>query len=301
MLLIQRINDRSAICPYCGGRSAFDFLAGDWNQHSTEEAFSYYRCDACSLIFVSPALNDLRKYYVHEQYDIPGATEKFDERANTQIWKLDILQRYVSAGTLLELGPATGEFATVARQRGFQPTLIEMDSSCCEFLRRLKHDVIESSDPEAALDRLGEFDAICAWQVIEHIPRFWSFVEKAACHLKTGGALVISTPNPDSFQARWMGRTWPHADAPRHVYLISPRWFARLAACWRLRIVLCTTTDVGSIGLNYYGWYLWVRNWFVGFSKPSIDRWAAQLTRAFARWEIAEGKGCSYVLVMIKQ
>ena len=302
MSFISRIAGRSAVCPYCGSKSRFAFSASDWNQNSTVEIFSYFRCKACLLVFLSPSLKDLKKYYLYEQYDIPKSADNFIERANSQSWKLDILRKYIAKGMLLELGPATGEFATVARQHGFQPTLIEMDPSCCEFLRQLKHNVIESDDPQASLDQLGEFDAICVWQVIEHIPTFWSFVEKASRHLRAGGVFVISTPNPDSFQARWMGRSWPHADVPRHVYLIPPRWFGRAAPSWKLRIALSTTTDIGSIGLNYYGWYLWVRNRFAGYmSKPTIDRWAASLTKTFARWETVEGKGCSYVLVMIKQ
>ncbi|WP_316189684.1 methyltransferase domain-containing protein [Bradyrhizobium sp. SZCCHNS1054] len=298
---VKGLFHRRARCPYCDSRAWFRFSAQDWNQRSTQDVFAYFGCSSCGLVFMDPLPEDLAQYYVHEQYDIPQEIAHFDERAQGQRWKLDILRAYCPEGRLLEVGPATGEFATLARNEGFRPTLIEMDPACCVFLRKMGHKVIESADPERALDELGEFDAVCIWQVIEHIPNFWSLVNKAASHLRPGGVILISTPNPDSFQAHLLGRRWPHADAPRHIYLISPKWFARVAHSWGVRVALSTTTDVGSIGLNYYGWYLWIRNRFGKLvSGPTVDRWAAKLTAAFSRWERAEGGGCSYLIVFVR-
>ena len=63
-----------------------------------------------------------------------------------------------------------------------------------------------------------------------------------------------------------------------------------------------TTRDEGSIGLNYYGWYLWVRNWAGRLVSPArVQRWAVKLTRLFRRWESREGLGCSYVLILMKE
>src|SRR5207244_4423670 len=122
------------------------------------------------------------------------------------------------------------------------------------------HNTIESDDPASAVPHDQTFDVICVWQAIEHVPQFWLFLEAAARRLRQGGVIALSTPNPDSFQARLMGRFWPHADAPRHLYLISSKWFARACGSWGLRVAMATTRDEGSIGLNYYGWYLWLRN-----------------------------------------
>lgn len=91
------------------------------------------------------------------------------------------------AGNMLEVGPATGEFATAARGNGFAVTLIEMDPRCCEFLRNsLHHNVIESADPASSIPQDQSFDAICVWQTIEHIPKFWRFLEAAAQRLRQG-------------------------------------------------------------------------------------------------------------------
>ena len=289
-------------CPYCGGQSSNAFTARDWNQRSTAETFHYCRCSVCSLIFVQQVPLDMKQYYVREQYDIPESLENYEERANSQSWKLALLKPYLNVGNLLEIGPATGEFATVARKSGFTVSLVEMDPRCCEFLRaNLQHDVIESSDPVSSIPQGRTFDAICVWQTIEHIPKFWRFLEAAARHLRHGGIIALSTPNPDGFQARIMGRRWPHADAPRHLYLIPPSWFEKTCRSWGLQVAMTTTRDEGSIGLNYYGWYLWVRNMFSSkLSRERIDRWARWLTNAVRYWERQEGHGCAYVTILVK-
>ncbi len=177
------------------------------------------------------------------------------------MWKVDILKSLVKPGPLFEIGQATGEFALVAKQQGFHPRLAEMDKQCCSFLReKLEIDVIQTSNPVAILAHEDQYESICIWQAIEHIPEFWKLMEVSAARIKRGGVIVVSTPNPVSVQARILGRHWPHIDTPRHLYLIPQAWFRDFAKMHGLSVVLDTTRDEGSIGLNYYGWYLAVRN-----------------------------------------
>jgi len=274
----------------------------DMNQRTTRAKFRYYVCGECSLTFIEQIPQDLSRFYVKEQYDIPPDASRFQPRAESQLWKVEILKRLISRGSLLEIGPATGEFAFVARQAGFRLKLVEMDEQCCRFLRdELGLDVVHNLDPGECLSSEDHYDAICIWQAIEHIPEFWRLMERAAHRLTTGGVLLISTPNPRSLQARILGRYWPHTDVPRHLYLIPQEWFRLFALERGLSVVLDTTRDVGSIGLNYYGWYLAVRNLMCGMLT---DRWlhvvARIITQSLRRWEETEGKGCSYTIALRK-
>lgn len=101
-------------CPFCNSDTHPSFVAKDWNQKSTEQNFKYQKCRQCSLISMTSIPSDLSGFYVGEQYDIPWQSEDFGSRAETQAWKLSLIQPFVSEGKLLEVGPATGEFATVA-------------------------------------------------------------------------------------------------------------------------------------------------------------------------------------------
>jgi SAM-dependent methyltransferase len=288
------------MCPYCGKESAFRFSAKDWNQRTSTEEFAYYFCRSCALTFIGRLPKSLALYYVNEQYDIPADAESFEARSESQRWKIEILRSLARPGTLLEVGPATGEFSYVARKEGFAPMLLEMDENCCRFLRdALRMNVVQTANPAASLDSPAQYSAICIWQAIEHIPEFWKLMQKAADRLAQGGVMILSTPNPRSVQARILGRYWPHLDAPRHLYLIPQIWMRSFAQKHGLTVVLDTTRDVGSIGLNYYGWYLTVRN---ALRRRGSERWTTRLamrvTSILRWWEEKEGSGCSYTIAM---
>ena len=288
------------MCPYCGMASRRQYSAKDWNQKSSQRDFAYRRCIACNLTFIEKIPEDLGHYYLNEQYDIPADQASFEARSDTQRWKVEILQALAAPCTFLEVGPATGEFAFAARKSGFRPELLEMDGDCCRFLRdELGLAVTQTANPAAVIAVAGKYHAICIWQAIEHIPEFWNLMREAAAHLAHGGVMILSTPNPESLQARILGRYWPHLDAPRHLYLIPQEWMRSFAEQNGLTVVLDTTRDVGSIGLNYYGWYLAVRNAFRGrISDGRIAGIAARLTFLFRRWEEAEGGGCAYTIAL---
>lgn len=292
------------VCPCCGGAARLRFASKDRNQHTAEDEYRYYLCSQCALTYLENIPKDLARVYAKEQFSIPAPDRNaFQAQAETQKWKLEILKSLVSSGTLFEVGPATGEFAYLAKQAGFQPKLAEMNSHCCQFLREvLDLNVTQTANPVAALAAEKKFDAICIWQTIEHVPSFWQLMDETASHLEAGGVLIVSTPNPFSLQARILGRYWPHIDAPRHLYLIPQEWFREFARKHKLKVVLDTTRDEGSLGLNYYGWYLAVRN---ALQRKLSDRYIHRLARPIARvlrkWEESEGKGCSYTIAFRKE
>jgi SAM-dependent methyltransferase len=271
------------------------------NQRITEEHFRYSLCQSCALTFIEEIPQNLGRYYANEQYDMPANLEGFQLRAESQRWKVDILRSLVAQGDILEIGPATGEFAYAAREGGFRPTVFEMDPNCSRFLREvLELNVVQTADPAASL--VSEYDAICLWQAIEHIPEFWTLMEKSVSHLRPGGVLVMSTPNPRSLQARWLGKFWPHLDAPRHLYLIPQDWMREFAARHGLKMALETTRDVGSMGLNYYGWLLAVRNARGHrYTDRLTERIAGRIAASLRRWEEVEGTGCSYTIALRKE
>lgn len=291
------------VCPFCGGESKIILTSKDRNQKTSNSLFKYALCNICGLRYIEDIPDDLSGIYRNEQYDIPFNKDGFQTRAETQQWKVDILKNFVNSGLVMEIGPATGEFAFMASRAGFTPELIEMDKNCCNFLEKsLGFNVINGSDPAGYLADKNKYNAICIWQAIEHIPEFWKLLDISSEHVEKDGVIIISTPNPESFQAKKLGRYWPHIDAPRHLYLIPQYWFHNYAEKNGLSIVLDTTRDVGSTGLNYYGWYLAVRNFAGKFlSDRYVQKIAALITNRFRAVEEIEGNGCSYTIVLKKQ
>ncbi len=101
---------------------------------------------------------DFKQFYVHEQYDLFLPTRRISHPAPNVAGVETRTAEAVQSGRINARGgaEATGEFAAVARQAGFKPTLIEMDPDCCAFLRdHLHHEVIQSDDPAQQLARRG--------------------------------------------------------------------------------------------------------------------------------------------------
>jgi 2-polyprenyl-3-methyl-5-hydroxy-6-metoxy-1,4-benzoquinol methylase len=213
---------------------------------------------------MDPVPADLGRHYPTDYYDVPQTEAELAETATRlQQWTLDTVLAHKPGGRLLEIGPAYGLFAYLAKRAGFDVTGIEMDARCCAFLRgTVGINVVESNDPAAAMATLPGFDVIVLWQVIEHMPDPWRVLAAAAARLNPGGVIILDTPNPAAFQFGVLGHRWAHLDAPRHVLLIPVEVMTAQMARNGLEPVLLTASDFSANGFNGFGWAFSFKNTF---------------------------------------
>ena len=287
-------------CPQCDGETDHAFDTTDLNRRIGEERFSYLRCRACGVVFLANVPRDLARYYPSEYYVIARSLDELATWAQSERYKLDIVCRYRNAGRLIEVGPASGAFAFLARTAGFEVTAIEMDERCSRYLaEKVGLHVIHSSDEADALRGAPQADVIAMWHVIEHLVDPWSMLEVAAAKLRPGGVLVLAAPNPNAWQFGVFGGKWAHVDAPRHLWLIPPGVLAERGARCGLAVRLVTTRDPGSLFWNRFGWQYSLANGFgVPFRLASLG--ARALAMAAAPIEAREGRGSAYTIVMEK-
>ncbi len=240
-------------CTYCSG-AALPFLsAQDDNRHSTAEAFTYYRCTACRLIFLHPLPVDLSIYYVGDYHAQPAEPERAFH-ARLEAIKLAYVQRYAQGKTLLEIGPSYGAFLRLAKQAGFAPEAIELDADCVAALNAEGIPTIQSAAPAEALKTLGSYDVIGLWHVVEHLPHVWDVLAEAAAHLKPNGILIIAAPNPQALTFRLFRRRWGYLDAPRHIHLLPVALLEGLAEKHGLTLLHRTTSSAEAAWHNYGAW-----------------------------------------------
>lgn len=289
-------------CPLCAEDSCSYFRIGDVNRNTTTETFDYRRCPSCGLIFQFPVPRDMGNYYREDYYPVPATLGDLAAAAEGERFKMEFLNRYVSGGRLLEIGPANGNFAFLAKQAGFDVETIEMDERCCRFIREtIGVAAHRSDDPCAAVKDLGFFDVIAMWHVIEHLANPWDTLEAVSNRIRAGGILIIASPNPDSFQFGVLRRYWPHVDAPRHLSLIPMPLLAQQAGRLGLQEIRRTTSDRGTLRNNTFGWVEF-------FAKRSRSRPLSLILQAVGRVVAAvlapldrrNGKGSSYTIVFRK-
>ena len=289
-------------CSYCNTASSLCFRSKDDNRRVTQDIFDHYLCPGCGLIFISPIPQNLGDYYPQEYYFIPESVDFLAANAANEKYKIEIIQRYVKQGRLLEIGPSLGCFSYLAKQSGFETEAIEMDARCSDFLNEVAGiPTVNSSDTCGALKTLRPFDVIAMWHVIEHLPNPWETLEAISERINAGGILVLAAPNPDAFQFHILGHYWPHVDAPRHLMLIPARLLVEKMATMGMTVELITTNDKGGIGWNVFGWEYFFSNIC---RYPRINRVLRMLGRAVAKMvasaEKREGKGSAYTMVFRK-
>jgi protein-L-isoaspartate O-methyltransferase len=244
---------------------------------------------------------DLASFYPDDYYHLPASVEELATVAEGERYKLEIVQRFVKAGRLLEIGPAVGGFAFLAKRAGFQVETIEMDARCCDFLRDVVGvGVTHTADARSVLQSSGQFEAIALWHVLEHLPDPWETLEAAAAALSPGGVLVLAAPNPDAIQFLIFKSYWTHLDAPRHLQLIPIRALRERAMSWGLLPIFSTTTDPGGLGWNAFGWQMSFRNLAearVGKVPTLVGRAAGRIARPVERSGL---RGSTYTLAFQK-
>jgi SAM-dependent methyltransferase len=295
----------SESCPLCGGRSIFAFVAVDRNRRTTDESFSYRRCEVCSTIFMIDVPGDLSPYYEGDYYPFDAAGEPL-WRSNpglsaAEVWRVGALRTMVDPGRLIDVGAGAGGFVAAAQDGGFQVTALEMDGACCDYIRtHLGAEAIGTDDPLTSLRALPAARVVTLWHVLEHLREPADMIGVAAESLEPGGVLAIAVPSPDSLQFKLLRTRWAHLDAPRHLCLMPRDAIVRRAREVGLELIGGTTIDPSGVACTLHGWVaaLW------DFSRgpaPGTVMWAgAHIADALAPVERRGTLGAALTLFLRK-
>ena len=290
-------------CPYCNGISRLVVTGRDFNRAISDEEFHLFRCDKCGLMFINNPPENLSRYYPSDYHAMPLSAEGLDPFLPGQRFKIELLNRFVAGGSLLEIGPSNGMFCRLAQKAGFEVSAVEMDENCVRFLQdKLGVRAIASANPAAILDAEDlTYDAICLWHTIEHLHRPWEMLAQAARRLRLGGVLLVAAPNPDAWQARLLGARWPHHDMPRHLYALPIPWLTNFAKTQGLSMEFVTTRDEGSLYWNRFTWAMLLRSKFRnGILRGLTWRVGMLFGHLLEPWEGREGRGACYTAILRK-
>jgi len=127
----------------------------------------------------------------------------------------------------------------------FKTVGIDLSQGGVAFLQERGYNIIHADAQNFSLDE--KFDVIIAGDIIEHLEDFAGFFKSCLNHLKKGGEIRISTPNP--WYWRNIVKSILHEEVnnnPEHTCWICPRTLRQLAARHKLYL-----TDIKS-GSTYY-------------------------------------------------
>lgn len=180
------------VCPLC-----------DASASTIEKRGSSYvllRCCECDLVYATS--REIPPHLYEEAYTERGHYLKYVTAAarlghgHLRLpWAMRRFLRVTSScGRLLDIGCSTGTFLAAARQRGWQVAGVEPSPTAA----RIAHSVTGAPIHLGTISDLATeatFDAITAWEVLEHVPTPRAFVKAASVRLSRRGILALSVPN----------------------------------------------------------------------------------------------------------
>jgi SAM-dependent methyltransferase len=210
-------------CKVCGARAAPD---------DSYRELGLYRCPSCGFLFEPPRdATELKELYGDEYFDEFHGGDPYEEdeaqRRYEARLRVELVERHLGGGRILEIGAAAGHFLDEARKAGFEGIGIEPAPGVAARARARGHDVRTGFIEEADLPT-NAFDAVCAWHVVEHLAEPLPVLAHVREWLRPGGYLLLEVPNLESVYARRRGPRWFHLDPQHHLGHYGPRPLACL-------------------------------------------------------------------------
>jgi SAM-dependent methyltransferase len=167
-----------------------------------------------------PDSDTLAQYYNEDYYG--SAEGKFLGRVETIVrffryLRAKSVQRLIPEGRVLDVGCGRGVMLKFLKGWGYKVDGIELDTVAAVRARRNLNQQIFHSLDESAPRLLQQYQAICFWHSLEHLPEPGKTLKTADRLLAPGGLLIIAAPHMESLQSRLSGRSWLHLDLPRHL------------------------------------------------------------------------------------
>ena len=150
-------------------------------------------------------------------------------------------------GRLLDVGCGSGELLELVQRLGWRATGVDFDPAAVSNSRGRGLDVRLGSVEEQQFPE-SSFDLVVLSHVIEHLPDPVATLRECRRVLAPGGAMLVVTPNAESWGHSLLRENWLGLDVPRHLCVFTSAGLARTAGNAGFRHVSIST----SPGLAQY-------------------------------------------------
>jgi 2-polyprenyl-3-methyl-5-hydroxy-6-metoxy-1,4-benzoquinol methylase len=153
----------------------------------------------------------------------------------TERWEYPLARKYLPReASILEIGCGPGHF--LKSVEGMVPSGMGLEFNSEAIHNKVtSFPIMRCSIEQFSTHRRGEFQFICAFQVLEHVLDPFSFIQSALECLVKGGLLVMSTPNHDhgAFKSQRDAFDLP----PHHIGHFDARTYDAIAAAFGIEVL----------------------------------------------------------------
>ncbi|MFT4605776.1 MAG: 2-polyprenyl-3-methyl-5-hydroxy-6-metoxy-1,4-benzoquinol methylase [Rhodothermales bacterium] len=182
-------------------------------------AATMYRCVSCRVAFrwPQPDAEELSRLYQM------GESDQWTYDTTTRVdWGIaQNLLLATGAQNVLDVGCFEGGFL-LSLPGSVGKTGIEISRPAAEKAEAAGITILSHTIEDSTV--AGQFDAVTAFDVIEHVRSPRQLLSAMAAHVEPGGVILISTGNLDCRTWRLMGPAYWYSALPEHLSFTSPAW-----------------------------------------------------------------------------
>jgi SAM-dependent methyltransferase len=229
-----------------------------------------YECQVTGYRFYYP-------FYLAGRESLYQQLQKFDWNYKAEKWEYEKAIGYISKGSrVLDVGCGRGAFVKIAAESGLNAHGLELNTSAVSAARDDGLSVSAELIGHHAVKFPEAYDAICSFQVLEHIPNVRQFIYDCIRALKPGGILIFGVPNNGSF-LRYDRQAVLNAP-PHHMGLWSSKSLAALPTIFPLSLKELAIEPLAEVD-----WYVavmerryltnrWIRSAYYGLGFSRLYR-----------------------------
>lgn len=265
-------------CPLCRGDChtsepySVSRIFSWWGEHGhsfSQQVLDQYRefrrtdlftCKSCGFGIFIPTVVGTDEFY--QALSGAGLGSYYSRETWEHQQALNDLKDYRS---ILEIGSGAGYFLERLKQQGKEVQGVELNAAAAAFARQREVPVEAASIENFASQHRERFEAVCLFQVIEHVAAPLDFLSHALTCLNSGGRLILSVPN----MAGILGKMNPMVTnvPPHHVTHWTPEALRLLPRHFPLKLV----------ALKYEPVYNFLRPYFQErLRHRKVPEWAAK-------------------------
>ena len=198
---------------------------------------AYYFCQKCYLGFrwPRPSAKKLEQFYEFLKNETWSSLEI--KKREDWIFAHRVINENFKAGNLLDVGCFDGEFLKNF-SNDYKKFGIELNLKAKNEAEKNGIQIISDSlDSLELKNHKFKFNAICAFDVIEHTQQPLNFVRKLLELLESDGILIIASGNSEALSWRLMGSRYWYPSVPGHISFICSKWSKNITRQLKLKII----------------------------------------------------------------
>lgn len=264
------MQEETKTCALCDGVALKRYT--DMLGYQEGMTFDIYECTVCNASFVWPLHSDEAIYnHIYRQAaSVPGYTRyyRFAALVTKVPRPLDVLSNLENVYwaireslricfnekkniSIIEIGSGLGYLTYSLNKAGYATKGLDLSSEAVAHAKDMYGDLYEAGDLFiVAEQQKGMYDCVVMTELIEHVENPKQFIIAALSLLKSGGKLIMTTPNKSVTEK---GTIWQSDVPPVHVWWFAEESISKLATSLGKQYTFLDFTPFTSKFFDYAG------------------------------------------------